>query len=224
MTSRHTNSHFPSDLLCIYYQADIKAQAMPDISEKISAYQSVLDFCAKSKECLKNQTVKTQQILYWTYLHIGDLFIQKNLDVFEQTNLMHALQAYQNALEFADDNQEQLNVLTKIRDIYHRFDNHNMAVKTSVQMANLVDDALKIDMFLRLADQSVSKEEEVYFLEQALKFVTEEKISTLKQCEHTLEICARLLKIYEKAGQKADMARIYSIQNQAHRIMPTQYI
>ena len=218
MPSEHKNKT-PSDLLRAYRFANAHAQHVHDTDEKLFAYHNVLMFCANSKQCLENESIKKKQILFWTYLHMGDLFLQKNLDVFEQSNQTNALEAYQKALEFTDDEREQLAILTKIRDIYRNLQDGNKAFQTSVQMAKLLDDALKIETFLNLANEATSKKEEIYFLEQALQFVTQEKIATLKKCEHTLTICARLLKIYEKAGLKADLARIQTIKKETENIM-----
>lgn len=208
-----------SDLLKSYREADARARYLYDTDEKLVSYRQVLDLCANSKQCQKSRGVKKHQILFWTYLRIGDLFLQKNLDEYSKENLLNALKAYENALECAKGRNEQIEILTKIRDIYRHLEDKTAALDTTLQMAELVDDALKIEIFLNLADEATHKSEEAYFLEQALKYVTQEKIILLQKCEKTLIICAKLLEIYEKAGLKADMARIKSVETKTHEMM-----
>lgn len=208
-----------SDLVKVYRQADARAKYLNDTDEKLLNYHQVVDFCLRSKKCLENESVKKNQILFWTYKHIGDLFLQKNIDMFEKSNGINALNAYQKALEFSKDEDETLDVLMKIRDIYRDFEDKNGVIESEVKMTELLDDAFKIEMLLRLADEASSRKEEIYFLEEALKYVSFEKISILKKCKNTLAICERLLEIYQKAGLKADWARIEFAKKQAEQML-----
>ena len=203
-----------SDLLKTYKQALESAKYLKDIDDKLLCYGDVIRFCAKSDRCAEKQSVKRNQILFWTYNNIGDLFLQKDTHHFEEANYKNALDSYQNALEFSKSQTDQADVLTKIRDIYLSLDRKKEADETSLRLAQYVDDALKIEMFLNLANTSQTKSEESYFLEQALKYASSEKISFLKTCQNRLYICARLLQIYQKARLKADILRIENIKKQ----------
>ena len=208
-----------SDLLKTFRRADAAAKYLQDTDEKLLSYHSVLEICANSKKCLDSESIKKNQILFWTYARIGDLFLQKNLDSFETKNKINALNAYQNALEFSNNEDEQFEILEKIRDLYRDLEDAESLFKTSAQMALVVDDALKIQTFLRLARESPNQKQEAYFLEQALQFVTNEKIAFLRKCKDTLAICARLLEIYQTAGLKADEARIRALSIQAKEFL-----
>lgn len=203
-----------SDLLKTYRQAFESAKYLQDIDDKLLSYGNVIRFCAKNNRCAEKQSLKRDQILFWTYNNIGDLFLQKNLNHFEENNFHHALASYQNALEFSNSQNDQIDVLKKIRDIYLSFNNQKKADETSLKLAKYVDDALKVEMFLNLADNAQTKSEESYFLEQALNYVSNEKVSFLKQCQNKLYICARLLEIYQKAQLKNDILRIEDIKKQ----------
>ena len=74
-------------------------------------------------------------------------------------------------------------------------------------------------MFLHLANASSNKTEESYFLEQALKYISDEKISFLKKCRGKLYICERLLQIYQKALQHSDALRIEKIRNETKQLL-----
>ena len=208
-----------SDLLKVYREADALAKYLNDTDEKLLGYHKVIDFCLSSEKCLENKSVKKNQVLFWTYKHIGDLFLEKNAASFDVTNTINALNAYHKALEFSKKDDETLNVLMKIRDIYADLEDKNGITQSSVEMIEILDDAFKIEMLLRLADEASNQKEEIYFLEQALKFVSDEKISVLKKCKNTLVICERLLEIYQKAGMKADLARIETVKKEAGEML-----
>jgi len=208
-----------SDLLKVYREADARAKYLNDTDEKILDYHKVIGFCLNSEKCLENESIKKNQVLFWTYKHIGDLFLEKNIAAFDVTNTINALNAYHKALEFSKKDDETLNVLMKIRDIYVDLEDKNGMVQSSVEMVEILDDAFKIEMLLRLADEATNQKEEIYFLEQALKFVSDEKISVLKKCKNTLVICKRLLEIYQKAGLKADLARIEIVKKEADEML-----
>ena len=145
--------------------------------------------------------------------------MEKNIAAFDVTNTINALNAYHKALEFSKKDDETLNVLMKIRDIYVDLEDKNGMVQSSVEMVEILDDAFKIEMLLGLADEATNQKEEIYFLEQALKFASEEKISVLKKCRNTMIICERLLEIYQKAGLKADLARIKIVKKEADEML-----
>lgn len=208
-----------SDLLKVYREADARARYLIDADEKLLNYHKVIDFCLNDEKCLQNESVKKNQVLFWTYKHIGDLFLEKKSDDFENNNMLNALSAYQKALEFAKNEGETLPLLMKIRAIYQDLSDKNMSLQSTMNMTEILDDALKIETLLGLADEASNKKEEAYFLEQALKYVSNEKISVLKKCKNTMIICERLLEIYEKAGTKADLARIEIVKKEAGEMM-----
>ena len=208
-----------SDLLKVYRQADARAKYLNDTDEKLLSYHGVVDFCLRSKKCLENESVKKNQILFWTYKHIGDLFLQKNAQMFERSNEINALNSYQKAIEFSKNEDETLNVLLTIRAIYQNLQDQKGMYESSMQMIELLDDAFKIEMLLHLADEAENRKEEIYFLEEALKYATSEKISILKKCKNTFNICTRLLEIYQKAGMKAELARIETVKNEVGKML-----
>ncbi len=208
-----------SGLIKKYRQAFEASKNLSNIDDKLLGYDNVIRFCARHKSCLEKQSVKRNQVLFWTYKNIGDLFLQKNFDHFETLNFQNALSSYQNALEFSKDGEDQVEVLKKMRDIYDALGDEGAARSVSKELGRYLDDALKIDMFLNLANTSSNKTEESYFLEQALKYISDEKISFLKKCRGKLYICERLLQIYKKATNRADALRIEKIKNDTNKLL-----
>jgi len=201
-----------SDLLKVYKRADEAAKYFSEVDDKLFSYHNVLDFCASSKKCIQDESTKKKQILFWTYNNIGNLFLQKNSYSFDFQNMTHAIEAYQNALIFSNTSENQTEILRKIRDIYHALEDEDGYFKTSSKLADLVDDTLKMQIFLNLANVARSKTEEAYFLEKALSFVSKEDVSFLTKCQNTLNLCSKLLDIYESTGKRLDVVRIKSIQ------------
>ena len=192
-----------SDLLKVYRRAFQSAKFFADPDDKLLSYNGVIQYCTKHQKCLEDQGVKHHQILFWTYNNIGDIFLQKNIKSFLLENCFNALDAYQTALGFSKENQDQTIVLRKILDIYKTLEDVHAATQITLKLAELIDGALKIETLLNLADQSVLAEQKSSFLEQALFLITKENTSFLKNCQNTLTLCEKLLEIYRKAETRA---------------------
>ena len=219
LNTRQSGFQKESDLLKIYREASEGAKYIRDTDEKLLSYSKVIDFCVHSDRCLQSESSKKYQILFWTYSQMAELFLQKDLDTFDVQNKINALEAYHKALEFCLSDEQSFEVLSKMHNIYLSLEDKKNVFQTSVEMAQILDDGLKIETFLRLADETSNAKEEAYFLEQALRFVTKERISALEKCENVFEICKRLLKIYEKAQRRADIKRIETIEHQFEKTL-----
>ncbi|MBR2299881.1 MAG: hypothetical protein IJ870_04835 [Alphaproteobacteria bacterium] len=219
-TARYERSYTKeADLLKAYRKAQNRAEYLSDVDDKLLSYGNVIAFCAASKKCLQKESTKRNQILFWTYHHIGDLFLKKNLERFEPSNNAFALEAYQNALELSKTTGEQTDTLKKMRDVYLLLEDENGYFQTSAEMARLVDDALKAQAFLELAQNATSAKQEAYFLEQALKFVNKEDISFLQKCRQTVVLCERLYEIYQKIGDFNKALEFKNIEQQTERLI-----
>ena len=200
------------DLMKVYRMAFEKAKYLKDFDEKILAFNEVIDYCASSKVCVEEDTVKRNQILFWTYNNIGDAFFEKNIVEPGAENYVYALQYYQNAIEFLNSAAEKKNVLEKISHIYLELQDEKSWQKTLEQMALIEDDDMKRQAFVKLADTTDDIKLQSQYLENALNYVIYENISFLEKCKNTLYICDRLLFIYEQTKSTSDYDRIRTLQ------------
>ncbi len=204
------------DLLKVYQTAQENAQCFHDIDDKLESFGDVVRFCENLPECAQDESTKKYQVLSWVYRQMGDLALQKSGSESTKTQ---ALAYYQNALFYSKTNEDALEILKKIRFIYQDFQDLKNVLETSEEMISLIDDAFKVEAFLHLADEATDQVQEAYFLQEALKYVSDEKISFLKQCRQTLGICERLLKIYESVGKRNEALKIKEIQSQTKRLL-----
>ena len=211
---RYTNRPFTSsnDLMKVYRMAYEKAKYMRDIDDKLLAYNEVIDYCSHSKQCQLDDSVKRNQILFWTYNNIGDIFLQKNNEQADAHNYLYAVEYYQNALEFTKNIRDKHHVLEKIAHIYGELQDEAGWRKTHEQMGLIEDDNMKRQAFMELANGTDDLRLQAKYLEHALNFVTEENVSVLEKCKNTLAICARLLEIYQYAKDKKNYERILELQ------------
>ena len=200
------------DLMKVYRMAFEKAKYLKDFDEKILAFNEVIDYCASSKVCVEEDTVKRNQILFWTYNNIGDIFLEKNNSEINNENYVYALQYYQNAIEFLNSAAEKKNVLEKISHIYLELQDEKSWQKTLEQMALIEDDDMKRQAFVNLANTTDDIKLQSQYLENALNYVIYENISFLEKCKNTLYICDRLLFIYEQTKSTSDYDRIRTLQ------------
>lgn len=196
-----------SDLLKVYRRAFQNAKFFTDPDDKLLSYNSVIQYCTKSEKCLEDQGLKHHQVLFWTYNNIGDIFLQKNINSFHLENCFNALDSFQTALGFSKEDQDQTSVLRKMLDVYKTLEDIGAGTQNTRKLAEIIDGALKIEMFLNLANGAALPAQKSDFLEQALFLITEENAAFLKNCKSTLALCDRLLEIYQKAERKAEFYR-----------------
>ena len=219
MSTRLKSFKKESDLLKKYREASERAKYLADIDDKLLTYNEVINFCADSKKCAKTDTVKRNQILFWTYNQLGDLFLQKNNGDLMQNRYTYSLQYFQNALSFARTDEEEREVLKKMLDVYKTLDDEYNYKKTYEALALVSDDAFRRQAFLALAKSATDLYQEAYYLEKALNHINKENITLLEKCKNNLDICARLLEIYQTLGNYKDEARIREIKEQANMIL-----
>lgn len=201
-----------SDLLKIYRAAYEKSKYLPDIDDKLLAYNEVINYCADSKLCRVDDSIKRNQILFWTYNNIGDMFLARNYDEPEANNYVYAVQYYRNALEFTNNVREKKSTLEKMSHVYTELEDENGWRKTRELMAMEEDDNMKRQAFVELAKSTDDPKLQAQYLEKALNFVMEENVSVLSKCQNTLEICQYLTDIYQHTNNKTALARIQELQ------------
>ncbi|MBP5615914.1 MAG: hypothetical protein J6X42_05145 [Alphaproteobacteria bacterium] len=206
-----------ADLLKIYHQAHERAKYLYDIDEKMFGYQNVLNFCISSKQCVEQNSKKRNQVLFWTYSQIGDLFLQKNAAEEEIDNYLFAVQYFQHALEFAGSDIEVRQTLEKLSHLYHYLHDEEKYQQTLGRIVALFDNAMQKEAMLDMATFSKNLTQEAAFLENALALISQDNINFLKKCENKLNICDKLLRIYERLNNKKDAARIRSIKEEMQK-------
>lgn len=203
----------------IYRMAYEKAKYMRDIDDKLLAYNEVIAYCANSKICVIDESIKRNQILYWTYNNIGDMFLEKNSGEPAAENFVYAVQYYQNALEFTKSVKDKQATLEKIAHIYTELQDEQGWRKTKEQMVMIEEDSMKRQAFVELANGTDDIKLQAKYLENALNFVTKENISILEKCENTLDICHKLLAIYEVTKKDKDYLRIKELQKSTMELL-----
>lgn len=204
--------HSDSDLLKVYRAAFERVKYLHDVDDKLLAYNEVISYCANAKQCLSDDSVKRNQILFWTYSNIGDIFLERNARTPMADNYLYAAQYYQNALEFSKTGTDKYATLEKLAHVYGELQDEFNWRKTIEQMALCQDEAYKRQAFVKLADTTDDPYLAAKYLEYALNFVVEENVSTLEKYQNTLSICARLLDIYAASKSKKNYERVKALQ------------
>ena len=200
------------DLLKVYRIAFEKVKYLKDFDEKLLAYNEVINYCAESKTCVEEDSIRRNQVLFWTYNNIGDIFIEKNTDTLNDENYIYALQYYKNAIEFLNSNIEKKAVLEKIAHIYIELQDEKAWRKTLEEIVLLEDDAMKRQAFVELANKTDDVKLQSVYLENALNYIIYENMAILEKCKNTLSICEKLLEIYKQTKAQSDYDRIKDLQ------------
>lgn len=201
-----------SDLLKIYREAYEKSKYLQDIDDKLLAYNNVISYCADSKRCRTDDSIKRNQILFWTYNNIGDMFLARNNDLPETNNYIYAVQYYRNALEFTDNIREKHSTMEKMSHVYAELQDENGWRHVQEMMALEEDDSMKRQAFVELSKTTDDINLQARYLEKALGFVMDENVSVAAKCQNTLEICQRLAEIYRTTHNTNGYERIRDLQ------------
>ena len=202
-----------SDLLKVYREALESAKYLYDTDDKLAAFHKVLNFCIDSKKCSSDNGTKRNQVLFWTYNQIGDLFLQKNGIEFTPQNYIYAVQYYQHALEFAKSNEEQKEILQKLARVYTDLKDEESYQKTLEKIILLLDNALSKEASL---DKLGNAPKEAKLLENALDLIGEDNIIFLKQCQNTTPVCDKLLNVYERLSAKTQNTKMQDTNLNLH--------
>ena len=168
------NAH---DLLKVYRTAFEKAKYLKDNDEKLLAYNEVINYCADSKLCVEDDTKKRNQVLFWTYNNIGDIFFEKNKEEHLDENYAYALEYYKNAMEFLSYDNERKPILEKIAHIYLELQDEKSWRKTIEQIALSEEDDIKRQSFIGLSETT----DDVKLQAQYLEIQGMHKLADLKQ-------------------------------------------
>ena len=208
-----------NDLVKIYRAAAERVKYLQDIDDKLLAYNEVITYCAHAKQCIADDSVKRNQILFWTYSNIGDMFLERNTHTPMADNYLYAVQYYENALEFCKTESDKHHTLEKLAHVYGELQDEKSWRKTVEQIALSQDNLYKRQAFVELADTTDDIRLQAKYLEYALDFITAENISILEKCQNTLSICARLLEIYAAAKSKTNYERVKELQKKTLELL-----
>ncbi len=207
------------DLLKIYRAAFEKAKYIKDADERILVLNEVINYCASSKICVEDDSLKRNQVLFWTYDNIGDIFVEKNIIEPNNENYIYALQYYRNAIEFLTSLNDKKAVLEKIAHIYIELQDEKLWYETLEQIVLLEDDEMKRQAYVELANKTDDIKLQIRYLENALNYVIYENVSVLEKCKNTLQICEKLLQMYEYTGAKSDYKRIAELKKKTLELL-----
>ncbi len=207
------------DLLKIYRKAYERSKYLYDIDDKLANFQKVLDFCSSSKICTNTNSVKRNQVLFWTYNQLGDLFCQKKDFLTKRDDYLLGAEYFKRALEFANSSAEKSRTLEKLARVYYYLKDDALYQNTLERIAALLDDADQKEILYHLTQNTNDMRRQASYLEEAIRLLDKEDIHFLKNCQRKMIICDKLLKIYDKLNAKVDMARTEEIKTQTQKML-----
>ena len=212
MFSLFNNKTRETDILQKYYSAIKTAEENNETEAKINSFNDVLDFCSNDLECLNDDSRKRDMVIYWTYVNIGDIFMEQMEKDNSSSNYENAQKNYQHALNFSRNTAERTSVLKKLAKLYEKKgDKANFYTIKNALVETLPVEARR-EAFEKLADATEDDDKKIYFLEKALDFIKYEKIPALYQCKNTIKICEKLKILYLEKEDFANLARIEELR------------
>ena len=200
------------NLLQFYNQALNEAEKNVDIRQKLTAFNKVINFCAKDLGCLNDNSRKRDMVLYWTYNNIGDIFMTESIKNNDLNAYFDAEENYHKALNFSRNSEEKIAVQEKLAALYLQQDDLSNYYAVKDSLIEVMPIGERREAFEKLADETQDYNRKIYFLEKSLNFVNYEKISARVRCESTIRLCEKLRDLYADKKDYANLARIEELR------------
>ena len=95
----------PKNIVQAYRLATEEIDDSDNLEQKIDAASKVIVFCAETDSCRLYDSIKKNQIMYWSYINRAKAYLDKNGEESDckyfRRNYIRALKNYNEALAFA---------------------------------------------------------------------------------------------------------------------------
>lgn len=215
----------PTDVLQAYRKATDVARHSENIDDEIAAYRQVIELGQKRSNVAPDDLLKYNMIMYWAYNNVADALFTKSfknaVDTSDSESFNESLGYYQQGLKFARDNLEKIAVLNRMADSYqHLGDEKNLCKIKQKVFANLNKED-KRKAYEELAKGLKSPLCAIKMYEEALNYVNDEKVTLNEKCDNTMQICDKLMALYEQNHDHKNYLRILKLKENTENVKTT---
>lgn len=186
---------------------------------KIVQYSAVLRYFMKFLQQNETYSGNVASVLYWVNIKLGDIYYEEALQKQDNGRYFLAAEYYNQALTYAYDMEEKNRVLLVLKDIYYYLNDEDAYVKVEEAWADNHTNEEKFAVYRLLAQNAEQPRIKVLFLEKALDAVIGQEESFYLKYQDTLDICSRLLALYELLGEKEKAFRVRKLRENTLKLL-----
>ena len=186
---------------------------------KIIQYTGVLRYFMKFLQQSEEYSHDVKAILFSVNVKIGDIYYKEAVKTQDNSRYFLALEYYNQAMLYANGQDEKNRVLLALKDIYYYLNDEDALIKVEESWAENQQAEDKFFAYMFLAQNSENPKIKASFLEKALDEVMRQESSFYAKYQDTLNICSQLLAIYELLGEKERVIRIKKLRENTLRLL-----
>lgn len=213
----------PKNIVQAYRLATEEIDDSDDLEQKIDAASKVIDFCAETDSCRLDDSIKKNQIMYWSYINRAKAYLDKNGGEsdyeYSRKNYIRALKNYNEALAFAVSENDVRDVLRNMAALCRKLGDEESYIQLKLEEIDGLPDSEKFQEYCSLVNELSGNADKINILEKALFAVTDEDVSFITKCRNTIEVCRYLEKSYLRGGDEANAARVANLRRNAEELL-----
>jgi hypothetical protein len=211
-------SNFEYNFLQLYKTIQEREKFLSD-EAKIIQYTGVLRYFMKFLQQNEEYSHDVKSILFRVNVKIGDVYYKEAVKTQDNSRYFLALEYYNQAMSYANRQDEKNRVLLALKDIYYYLNDEDALIKVEESWAENQQAEDKFFAYMFLAQNSENPKIKASFLEKALDEVMRQESSFYAKYQDTLNICSQLLAIYELLGEKEKVIRIKKLRENTLRLL-----
>lgn len=216
-----------AEVLMAYRQATDMAKKSNNIDDEIAAYSRVIELGKKYQNINRDEMLKYNMIMYWSYNNVADALFAKSfkeavsVDTPAREAFEESLKYYQQGLRFAQDNLEKISVLNRMADSYKQLGDEESLCEIKKKVIANLNDEDKRKAYKEFADGLKGHKCAALMYEEALSYINDEKVELNTKFQNTIEICDKLLGLYDIKSDKQNNLRIAKLKENSQNLMTT---
>lgn len=170
------------NIFSAYKKAAEAVEKLDKWQDKMIAWQMVIDFCRDQDNCTIENKPARDTVLFWVYNNLAGLSAENDSDV------LRAVNYYQNALSVAPRPYDRIVVYRKIADLYKQAGDVSSWLATVKKVIQNEEDIAEITAFIELARQSTDAVTKKSYLKKAWARAECSSANDGRECEVILDL------------------------------------
>lgn len=186
---------------------------------KIIQYSAILRYFTKFLQQNDYYTPPISAILLKVYIKLGHIYYEEGLQTQDNSRFFLAAEYYNQALTFAEKNEDKEHILLTLKDIYYYVNDEDALIKVEETWAENHQKDERFDAYMFLAQNAEKPYIKAKFLEKALDEIMEQNENFYAKYQNTLNISSQLAAIYELQGEKDKTLRIKKLRENTLKLL-----
>lgn len=214
-----TKTDSPENHFLYLYKMVQEREEFLNNEAKVVQYGAILRYFMKFLQPGEVYSPQVVSVLYWVNIKLGDIYYEDALQTQDNQRYFLAAAYYNQALLYAKSQEEKNRVLLVLKDIYYYLGDEEALVQVEETWAENHTKEEKFAAYVLLAQNAEQLSVKAKFLEKALAEVTAQDENFYMKYQDTLDICSKLLAVYELSGDREKAIRVRKLRENTLKLL-----